>query len=57
MTNIRARAATGRPVLGMLLGGLLLAVIGWGIGRPDDQEAMARSSAGAAVVHQLSGTN
>jgi hypothetical protein len=57
MTNIRARAATGKPVVGMLLGGLLLAVIGWGIGRPDDEEAMARSSAGAAVVHQLSGTN
>ncbi|WP_157865864.1 hypothetical protein [Mesorhizobium japonicum] len=57
MTNIRAGAATGKPVVGMLLGGLLLAVICWGIGRPDDEEAMARNSAGAAVVHQLSGTN
>ncbi|BCG86548.1 hypothetical protein MesoLj113c_26580 [Mesorhizobium sp. 113-3-9] len=57
MVKIRAKAAIGKPLLGMLLGGLLLGVIGWGIGRPDDEEVMARNSAGAAIVHQLSGTN
>jgi len=57
MINDRAQAAIGKPVLGMLLGGVLLAVIGWGICWPDDEEAMARNSAGTAIVHRLSGTN
>jgi len=57
MIKNTAQAATGKPILGMLLGGLLLAVIGWGIVRPDDEETIARNSAGVAIVHQLTGTN
>jgi hypothetical protein len=57
MTNIRKQTAIAKPVFGILLGGLQLAVIGWGIGRPDDEEVIARNSAGVAIVHQLSGTN
>lgn len=56
MIKHRANDAIDKPVLGMLLGGLLLAVICWCIARPDG-DAVMPGSAGAAIVKQLSETN